>query len=133
MYKYVAIFLHFSCNNFFRPFLKESCLETRGISYDKVELDFNDDDRAIVDEADHGKMVLYISKNRLVGGSIVGENAGELFQELVLAMSSRLKVKNIFNKIYPYPTAGRINKAAIMKHLSGKLTPFAKKVLKFRY
>ncbi|MFC1561749.1 dihydrolipoyl dehydrogenase family protein [candidate division KSB1 bacterium] len=113
--------------------LNEAELKKRGINFDTVPLDFTDDDRAIVDEATHGKLVLYISKGRIAGGSMVAEHAGELFQELALAMSSRLNVKQIFNKTYPYPTAGRINKSAILKHFSGKLTPRAKKLLHLLY
>ena len=113
--------------------LNEDELKRRGVDFKKVTLDFADDDRAIVDETRDGILVLYISKNRIVGGSMVGENAGELFQEMTLAMSSKLNVKNIFNKTYPYPTASRINKSIILKHMSGKLTPFVKKALKFMY
>lgn len=113
--------------------LNEDELKRRGVDFKKVTLDFADDDRAIVDNAREGILVLYISKNRIVGGSMVGEHAGELFQELTLAMSSKLKVKNIFGKTYPYPTASRINKSIILKHMSGKLTPFVKKLLKFMY
>ena len=113
--------------------LNEAELKRQGISYSTISMDLNDDDRAIVDEATEGKIILYISKNRIVGGSMIAVNAGELFQELVLAMSSKLKVKNLFNKIYPYPTASRINKSAILKHFSGKLTPMAKKFLHIMY
>lgn len=113
--------------------LNEVELKRRGVNYKKISMDLKDDDRAVVDETTEGKIILYISKNRLVGGSMVAEHAGELFQELILAMSSKLKVKNLFNKIYPYPTASRINKSAIMKHFSGKLTPLAKKLLHIIY
>lgn len=113
--------------------LNEAELKKRGINYKTVNMDLKDDDRAIVDEATEGKIILYISKNRLVGGTVVAEHAGELFQELILAMSSKLKVKSLFKKIYPYPTASRINKSAILKHFSGKLTPLAKKLLHIMY
>ena len=113
--------------------LNETELKKRCINYKTINMDFKDDDRAIVDETTNGKIILYISKNRIVGGSMVAEHAGELFQELVLAMCSKLKVKNLFKKIYPYPTASRINKSAILKHFSGKLTPLAKRLLHFMY
>ncbi len=113
--------------------LNEDELKRRGVDYKKIVIDLKDDDRAIVDDATEGLVILYIAKNKIVGGSMVAEHAGELSQELSLAMSSGLNVKNIFNKTYPYPTAGRINKSAILKHFSGKLTPFVKKVLKFMY
>ena len=113
--------------------LNKEELKRRGVDYKKVTIDLKDDDRAIVDEATDGLVILYISKNRIIGGSMIAEHAGELSQELSLAMSSKMNVKNIFNKTYPYPTASRINKSIILKHLSGKLTPFVKKFLRFMY
>jgi pyruvate/2-oxoglutarate dehydrogenase complex dihydrolipoamide dehydrogenase (E3) component len=113
--------------------LNEEKLQKRGISYQKVVFDFEEDDRAIVDEAQDGKLMLYIAKDRILGGSMVAENAGELCQELILANSSGLKLKNIFGKVYPYPTASRVNKRIISLYYANKLTPFAKRVLHLFY
>ncbi|HEY7536181.1 MAG TPA: NAD(P)/FAD-dependent oxidoreductase [Thermodesulfobacteriota bacterium] len=113
--------------------LNEEKLQKRGISYQKVVFDFEEDDRAIVDEAQDGKLILYIAKNRILGGSMVAENAGELCQELILANSSGLKLKNIFGKVYPYPTASRVNKRIISLYYANRLTPFAKRVLHLFY
>src|SRR3989304_6267333 len=113
--------------------LNEEQLKQRGISYEKVVFDFEEDDRAIVDEAQDGKLLLFISKDRILGGSMVAENAGELSPELILANSSGLKLKHIFGKVYPYPTASRVNKRIISLYYANKLTPFAKKVLHFFY
>ncbi|MGH7799860.1 MAG: dihydrolipoyl dehydrogenase family protein [Thermodesulfobacteriota bacterium] len=113
--------------------LNEEQLNQRGISYEKVVFDFNEDDRAIVDEAQYGKLLLFIAKDRILGGSMVAENAGELSQELILANSSGLKLKHIFGKVYPYPTASRVNKRIISLYYANKLTPFAKRVLHFFY
>jgi len=64
---------------------------------------------------------------------MVAMNAGEIFQELVLAKSSGLNIKHIFNKIYAYPTASRVNKKIISTYFSRKLSPFTKKILRFMY
>src|SRR3990172_6559610 len=113
--------------------LNEEELKKRGISYEKVVFDFNEDDRAIVDEAQYGKLLLFIAKDKILGGSMVAENAGELSQELILANSSGLKLKHIFGKVYPYPTASRVNKRIISLYYANKLTPFAKRVLHLFY
>ena len=113
--------------------LNEEQLKQRGISYEKVVFDFEEDDRAIVDESHDGKLLLFIAKDKILGGSMVAENAGELSQELILANSSGLKLKHIFGKVYPYPTASRVNKRIISLYYANKLTPFAKKVLHFFY
>ena len=103
------------------------------MKYEKLTLGFEDDDRAIVDDFTNGKLIMYITKNKILGGSMVTPNAGELVQELILANTSKLDIKQIFNKVYPYPTAARANKKVINNHFRKKLTPFSKKVLKFMY
>ncbi|HLE24897.1 MAG TPA: NAD(P)/FAD-dependent oxidoreductase [Thermodesulfobacteriota bacterium] len=113
--------------------LNEEQLKQRGISYEKVVFDFEEDDRAIVDESHDGKLLLFIAKDKILGGSMVAENAGELSQELILANSSGLKLKHIFGKVYPYPTASRVNKRIISLYYANKLTPFAKRVLHLFY
>lgn len=113
--------------------LNENQLKNRKINYERLELDFQDDDRSIIDDYRDGKLVLYINKNKILGGSMIAINAGELFQELVLACSSNLDIKEIFNKIYPYPTASRVNKKIISNLFSKKLTPTTKKLFKLMY
>lgn len=116
--------------------LNEKELIKRRIKFEKLSLDFSDDDRSIVDDYREGKMILYISKKpkgKLLGGSMISPNAGEMIQELILANSSNLNIKNIFNKIYPYPTASRVNKRIISNYFSSRLTEFSKKILRFMY
>ncbi len=108
-------------------------LRKRGTRYERLSLDFEDDDRAIVNSYTEGKMILNVADGKLLGGSVVAPNAGEMFQELVLLKSSGLDVKDIFNKIYAYPTASRVNKAIVTKLFSRKLTGFNGKILRFFY
>lgn len=113
--------------------LNEKELQRRGIAYERLTFDLGEDDRAIVDEATDGLLLLFVAKDRLLGGSMVATNAGELAQELFLATSAGLPLKRLFEKIYPYPTATRANKRAISLHYAGKLTPFAKRILRLLY
>jgi pyruvate/2-oxoglutarate dehydrogenase complex dihydrolipoamide dehydrogenase (E3) component len=114
--------------------LSEEKLQQRRIKYTLLETDFKDDDRSIVDNSTYGHSKVFIDKKgKLLGGSMIAENAGELFQEFVLANSAGLTTKDIFNKIYPYPTAGRINQRLIQNSFRGKLTPFVKKLFKLLY
>lgn len=113
--------------------LNEEQLKEKKINYKKLTQEYNDIDRGIVDDAT-GNLIIYLSEdNKILGGSLISPNAGEIFQELSLAMSSRLDIKNLFNKIYPYPTSSRINKKVITKLYSQKLTPFSKRLLKIFY
>ena len=115
--------------------LNEKQLTERNISYKKLEQHFKGDDRAVTDNYQYGKMILYISKDglfqkeKILGGSMVAPHAGELIQELILANTSKLSVNSIFNKIYPYPVAARINQQIIVKHKEETLTKTIKKLL----
>jgi pyruvate/2-oxoglutarate dehydrogenase complex dihydrolipoamide dehydrogenase (E3) component len=144
-------------NNFFSPFKKqfsadhiswvtyttpevasfglwEPELKKRGLDYTVLESDFSEDDRAITDGYQYGKAKIFISpKGKILGGTMSAPNAGELIQELILANSAGLSIKNIFNKTYPYPTAARINKRLASAYFAGKLTEFNKKVLRWLY
>lgn len=120
--------------------LNENQLKERNIKYEKLALDFTDDDRAITSDYQSGKLLLYIKKgnfgfsdSKLLGGSMVAPNAGEMFQELVLARSSKLGIKSLFNKIYAYPTGSRVNKTIILNKYTKALAPWMKKIIKLLY
>ncbi len=115
--------------------LNEKQLKDRGINYEKLEQDFSGDDRAITDNYQYAKIILYIikgslfKKEKILGGTMVAPNAGELIQELILANTSGLSINSIFNKIYPYPVAARINQHLIVSHKQKSLTSVLKKLL----
>jgi len=115
--------------------LSEKQLKDRSIKYEKLEQDLSGDDRAITDNYQYGRIILYISKGsifkkeKILGGTMVAPNAGEIIQELILANTSGLSIKSIFNKIYPYPVASRVNQHLIVKHKEKGLTPGLKQLL----
>ncbi len=119
--------------------LSERQLKEQHIEYRRLEKDFTDDDRAVVDDYRFGKLVLFVSetgflkKQKLLGGTMVAPNAGELVQELILANSAKLSVKAIFNKVYPYPVASRINQSLVTDLMSEGLTPMIKALLQKAY
>ena len=115
--------------------LNENQLIQRKISYRKLEQDLSRDDRAVVDNYQYAKLILYISKGGwfkkqiILGGTMIAPNAGELIQELILANANNISVKAIFNKIYPYPVASRVNQHLIVKLKEEDLTGTVKKLL----
>jgi pyruvate/2-oxoglutarate dehydrogenase complex dihydrolipoamide dehydrogenase (E3) component len=119
--------------------LSERQLKEQHINYRRLEKNFTNDDRAVVDDYQFGKAVLFVSekgflkKQRLLGGTMVAPNAGELIQELILANSAKLSIKAIFNKVYPYPVASRINQSLITELMSEGLTPMIKTLLQKAY
>lgn len=114
--------------------LWEAELKKRNIAYTVLASDFAEDDRAITDEYQYGKSKLFIATSgKILGGTMVAPNAGELVQELILANTSGLSIKHIFEKTYPYPTASRINKRIVSQYFAGKLTAGNKKMLQLLY
>jgi pyruvate/2-oxoglutarate dehydrogenase complex dihydrolipoamide dehydrogenase (E3) component len=119
--------------------LPEKDLQKKRVNYRRLETDFESDDRAITDSHRYGKLVIYISqgnflhKEKLLGGAMVAPGAGELVQELILANTSKVPIQAVFNKIYPYPVASRINQKAILEYKQEGLTEGIKKLLRFAY
>ncbi len=119
--------------------LSEQQLVQKGIAYRRLEKDFTHDDRAVVDDYTYGKLVMFVSKpgflkkQKILGGTMITPNAGELIQELILANSAKLSINKIFDKIYPYPVASRVNQMLITDLKSEELTPFIKKLLQKAY
>jgi pyruvate/2-oxoglutarate dehydrogenase complex dihydrolipoamide dehydrogenase (E3) component len=118
----------------------EGQLQEKGTDYEKLTLDFTEDDRAVVEDYQYGRLVLYIEKGsllnrnpKLLGGSMVAPGAGEMFQELVLAHSQGLGINALFDKIYPYPTASAVNKRIVLHKKEEQLTGLVKKGLNLLY
>lgn len=112
--------------------LSEATLKERNVPYTVLESSFEEDDRAITDDARDGytKMFIHAKSKKILGGTVVAPNAGELIQELILATANGLSIGSIFKKIYPYPTAARINKRLVANHERTRLTPFTRRILR---
>jgi len=120
--------------------LSEKEIMKRKISYQRLELDFDEDDRAIIDDYQFGKLILLVKKSwvpmgdsKILGGTMIAPNAGELFQEIILARSAGLGIRSLFNKLYPYPTASRVNKTIVLNHYLGQISPWFKRVVRLLY
>lgn len=114
--------------------LQETELKKRKITYDTLTQDFASSDRAIVDEHTEGKLKVLVSKNgRVLGGTMVAENAGEIAQELMLAQATGVSLRSFMKKVYPYPTATRVNRTLVLSYLSRKLTKNVVRMLHLLY
>ena len=84
----------------------------KGIEYEVTMFGFPELDRAITDEADHGfiKVLTVPGKDRILGVTIVGEHAGDLISEFVLAMKQGIGLNKILGTIHVYPTMAEVNK-----------------------
>ncbi|HEY9445673.1 MAG TPA: FAD-dependent oxidoreductase [Burkholderiales bacterium] len=86
--------------------LNETEAKDKGIAYEVTTYDLGDLDRAIADETARGvvKVLTVPGKDRILGATIVGERAGDLIAEFVLAMRHGLGLGKILGTIHVYPT-----------------------------
>ncbi|MCV3764732.1 FAD-dependent oxidoreductase [Rhizobium sp. TRM95796] len=86
--------------------LNEQEAREQNIAYEVVRYDMAELDRAIADSAARGfvKVLTAPGKDRILGVTIVGEHAGDLLAEYVLAMKHGLGLNRILGTIHTYPT-----------------------------
>lgn len=94
--------------------LNETEAKEKGIAYEVTTYGFDDLDRAIADGDAHGvvKVLTVPGKDRILGATIVGEHAGDLVIEFILAMRHGLGLNKLLGTIHIYPTLAEANKYA---------------------
>ncbi|MEA3264768.1 MAG: FAD-dependent oxidoreductase [Pseudomonadota bacterium] len=94
--------------------LNEQEAVAQGVSHEVTVYPLHELDRAIADSATAGfvKVLTPPGKDRILGVTIVGEHAGELLAEYVLAMKHGLGLNKILGTIHTYPTMAEANKFA---------------------
>lgn len=94
--------------------LNELEAKEKKIAYEVVKYDLEDLDRAIADSEAHGmvKVLTVPGKDRILGVTIVGEHAGDLIAEYVMAMRHGIGLNKMLGTIHIYPTLAEANKYA---------------------
>jgi pyruvate/2-oxoglutarate dehydrogenase complex dihydrolipoamide dehydrogenase (E3) component/uncharacterized membrane protein YdjX (TVP38/TMEM64 family) len=94
--------------------LSEADAKRQNVPFEVTRYGLDDLDRAIVDSAAKGfvKVLTEPGKDRILGVTIVGEHAGDLLAEYVLAMKHGLGLNRILGTIHSYPTLAEANKYA---------------------
>jgi pyruvate/2-oxoglutarate dehydrogenase complex dihydrolipoamide dehydrogenase (E3) component len=94
--------------------LNETDAAEQGVEVEVTRYDIGELDRAIADSEAHGfvKVLTVPGKDRILGVTIVGEHAGDLIAEYVLAMRHGLGLNKILGTIHIYPTLAEANKYA---------------------
>lgn len=90
--------------------LNEQDAKEQDIAYEVVSYGIDDLDRAITDSEAHGfvKVLTQPGKDKILGVTIVGEHAGDLIAEFVLAMKHGIGLNKILGTIHIYPTMARL-------------------------
>lgn len=94
--------------------ISETEAKEQGIAVEVTRYGLDDLDRAIADDVAHGfvKVLTPPGSDKILGVTIVGDHAGELIAEYVLAMKHNLGLKKILGTIHTYPTMAEANKYA---------------------
>ena len=92
--------------------LNETEARDRNIAYEVTTYGIDDLDRAIADGNAHGlvKVLTVPGRDNILGATIIGEHAGDLIAEFVLAMRHGIGLNKILGTIHIYPTLAEANK-----------------------
>jgi len=99
-----------------RAGLNEQEARARGIACEVTRYDIAGLDRAITDGEAHGfvKVLTVPGRDRILGVTIVGSQAGELLAECVLAMQHGLGLRALGNTLHSHPTLAEAGQRAAM-------------------
>lgn len=100
----------------------------KGIRVDTFVSPLSEVDRAIVDGEEEGFVKVHVKKgtDEIIGATIVARHAGEMINEISLAMAGGLGLKALANVIHPYPTQAEAVKHVADKYNRTRLSPFLK-------
>jgi pyruvate/2-oxoglutarate dehydrogenase complex dihydrolipoamide dehydrogenase (E3) component len=102
----------------------------KGIEIDTFYIPLNEVDRAIIDGEAEGFVKIHVKKgtDKILGATIVGRHAGEMINEITLAMTNKLGLGAIAKTIHPYPTQSEAIRKAADAYNRTRLTPLVKKL-----
>lgn len=105
-------------------FTKRGAVETLTVLLDQV-------DRAVLDREEEGFLRVYLEKgqSRIVGATLVASHAGEMINEMTVAMKSGEGLGLIGRTIHPYPTQSEVFKKAAIALRKKSLTQNKKRLL----
>jgi pyruvate/2-oxoglutarate dehydrogenase complex dihydrolipoamide dehydrogenase (E3) component len=103
----------------------------KGIKVSTLTVPLADLDRAVLDGESDGfaRVHLAAGSDRILGATIVARHAGEMINELSLAISSGLGLSAIGRTIHPYPTQAESIKRLADAYNRTRLTPLLKRIL----
>ncbi|RMG32755.1 MAG: FAD-containing oxidoreductase [Planctomycetota bacterium] len=113
--------------------LTAAAAESRGIAVDVLTQPLDEVDRAVLEEATDGfvKVVVRRGTDRILGATIVAEDAGNMIGELTMALQHGVGLKALAEVIHPYPTIAEAIRKLGDRYNRTRLTPFAKRLLRW--
>jgi pyruvate/2-oxoglutarate dehydrogenase complex dihydrolipoamide dehydrogenase (E3) component len=110
--------------------LSEQEAAQRGIAVQTFRIPFQEVDRAITDGEEEGFVKIHVKQgtDQIVGATIVARHAGEMINEITLAMTQKIGLGTLSSVIHPYPTQAEAIRKAADAYNRTRLTPFVKKL-----
>ncbi len=107
--------------------------EKAGVAIDTYFQSLEHIDRAILSGKEAGFIKIHTVKgtDKIVGATIVAENAGDMISEVTVAMDNGVGLGKIASSIHPYPTEAEAIRKLGDQFNKTKLTPFSSRVLGF--
>ncbi len=102
----------------------------RGISLKTFTVPMSDVDRAVLDGEDAGFVKIHVrdGTDTILGATIVARHAGEMINEISLAMVAGIGLKTVSQVIHSYPTQAEAIRKAGDAYSRTRLTPFLKSI-----
>jgi len=115
--------------------LSEAEARSRGIAYEAWVQPWSEVDRAVLERDEEGfvKVLTARGGDRILGATVVGERAGDLVHELVVAMKHGVGLRGISGTIHAYPTFAEAVRKAADRQQKARLTPLARKLFAWLY
>jgi len=104
--------------------------EERSIDIDTFQVDLSSVDRAILDGEAEGFLRVHAKKGsgRILGATAVAAHAGDLIDEVTLAMTHKIGLGSVAGSIHAYPTQAEVFKKVGDAYQRTKLTPTVEKI-----
>lgn len=98
----------------------------QGDAVTTLRVGFADVDRAVLDGDPEGWAEVYLrtGSDRILGATIVGEQAGELISQICLAMTQKIGLGAFAATMYPYPTRAEVIRKLGDQYQRTRLTPW---------
>ncbi len=110
--------------------LYEAEAATDGIEIDTYRVPLREVNRAVTDGEEEGFVKIHTRKgtDEILGATIVASHAGEILNEITLAMVAKVGLGRFVDVIHPYPVQAEAIKRAAGLFTRGRLTPTVKRL-----
>lgn len=113
--------------------LSEAEASKKGRAIRVLRWSFHDNDRAQAERNTRGHIkVITDKRGRILGATIIGDNAGELITTWTLAVAQGLNIRAMAELVVPYPTLAEVGKRAAVTYFTpGLKSPLVQRLLAF--